>query len=899
MPRRPLDRHDRDIRDEIDFYLEERGRELEAQGMSPGEARRAALAAFGDPERIARRTRNEWKNGTASPGDRMMTELWQHLRYAARTLIREPAFALAAVITLALAIGANAAIFGVADAVLLRAPPVRDPGSLVAVYTTCRAGDPRCASSYPDYVDYREASALAGLAAFTEMDVTVAAPGDTPAIRDALLVTGDYFDVLGVAPALGRLLQPADDRPDAPFPALVLAHDTWASEFGRDAGVIGRTLHVNQEPYEIVGVAPRGFRGLALGSDPDLFIPITARDMLGLSQITGEVPWEARDIRWIDQLVGRLAPGASTDMLRQQMQGISSRLEEAHGRDGRGITVDVSARYMLPVSGREDLTRIVGVLLGVVGLTLLLACANIANLVLARATARQREIGVRLALGSGSGRLARQMLVESLVLAALGGVLGLAVALGLLRLLSAFELPGGVPLAALDLRIDGRVFAFALAVSAVTGVAFGLLPALRAARRDPATALRSGAASADPEGRRLRKLLVSAQVAGCVVLLTGSGLFLSGLRSGLTYDIGVRPEGLALTRFDFSLLAGRAGATSYEDPETMVARVDRMLERVQALPGVTSTAVSTTVPLQGSGNYGFFVEVDGYQAAPDEEMRVEATFATEDFFRTLGTPLVTGRDIDTGMTAADEPQVVIDREMAEAYWPGGNAVGGIVQFGGRSFRVAGVTENVAWRSVPQPPLNTMTIPLRQLPRFATNGSLTLLARTSREPEALLGELRRAVVEMDPNLAPDFVQTMEEVLGAQLSPQRMGALLFTAFGTLAGVLSFVGIAGVVAYLVGRQKREIGIRIALGASRTRVQAGAMQGMLLPVAGGLTAGLVAAYLLRGTVQGFLLEASAAAPGAYVAAAALLALVALCATWIPARAASRVDPVRVLKAE
>ena len=500
-------------------------------------------------------------------------------------------------------------------------------------------------------------------------------------------------------------------------------------------------------------------------------------------------------------------------------------------------------------------------------------------------------MGVRLALGSSAGRLLRQMLVESVTLSVLGGVAGLGVALLILRALSGYVLPGGVPLEHLGIGIDGRVFTFALALSALTGLVFGVVPAMRAARRHPASSLRAGAHASRPEGDRLRKVLVTAQVCACLVLLTGAGLFLRGLRSGLTYELGVEPDGVALARFDLSLLR-------YE-PEQAMTRVDDILARVKQLPGVTSASVATNVPLQIGRNMGFFVQVDGYQPAPGEEMRTELSLTTEDFFRTLGTSVLSGRDIDAATLEDGEPQLIINKQMADAYWPGGSAGGGTVHWRDQSMRVVGVTENAAWRFVPQPPANFMTASLRQYPSFASNGTLTLAARTDGDPEALLEPIRQAILAAEPNLTFQSVQTMEDLLGIHLSTQRMGSLLLTLFGGLALVLSFVGIGGVVAYIVSRQKREIGIRVALGASRAQVQRSTIAPMLLPIGTGLVAGLFIALKLGGSIEAFLIQASAKDPSIYGGAAGLLAAVAVIAAWLPARRAARVDPVKALKAD
>jgi predicted permease len=885
-------RRGREIREEIAFHLDERARELEAQGLSPEEAKRRAAASFGDPERVTRDVLREWWESPSSLGGRMIAELWQDTKYALRTLAREPVFATATGVSLALAIGGNAAVFGIVDATLLRRPPVDDPETLVAVYTSCRNGEPRCTSSYPDYLDYRAVGGLVDLAATDRTAVSAALPGEPADLLDALTVTGNYFGMLGVTPAVGRLLQPSDDTPGATSPVVVLSHDAWRTRFGLDPAVLGSTLRLNGVPYEVVGVAPDGFRGMSLGDDPDLFLPLTSLELLSGDPDASEL-WEDRGSRWITQLVGRRQPGMTLQGLREEMDALSQGLDQAYPdlRGQRFTTVDASPRYSLPTStsGRNGLTGLMTVLAGVVILNLLLAAANVANLLLARGATRGSEMGVRLALGSSGSRLVRQLLAESVTLALFGGVMGLGVALLILRALSGFDLPGGVPLAQLGVGIDGKVFAFALALSLATGVSFGVVPALRAGRRDPSASLGAGARASRREGDRLRRALVATQVCACVILLAGAGLFLRGLKSGLDYDIGMEPSGLALARFDFSLLR--------YSPEEAMQRVDEILTRARALPGVESAAVSTTVPLVPGRNMGFFVQVDGYQPAAGEEMRVEMAFATEGFFRTLGTEVVSGGDLESGAAAGD-PVLVVNRLMAEAYWDEGRVVDGTVRWRDQPLRVVGVAENSAWRSVPQQPLNLITASLRQHASFASNGTLTLLVRGLR-PESLLDPMRSAILSVDPNLTVESVRTMEDVMGSHLSAQRMGSLLLVLFGGQALVLAFVGIGGVVAYVVSRQKKELGIRIALGASRSSIQSRALLGLAFPVTLGLAAGLVIATRLGTRVQAFLVEANAADFSTYGAAAALLALVAAVAAWIPARAAARVDPVRVLKAE
>ncbi|HSR43162.1 MAG TPA: ABC transporter permease, partial [Longimicrobiales bacterium] len=436
-----MDRLGRDpeeeIRHEIDHYLEERARELEAGGMAPAEARKKALEAFGDRRRIERETLREDRRGR--PGGGPWRAVGQDVRFAVRGLRKRPGFAAAVLLTVALGIGANTAVYSAAEAVFLQTPPIGDPGSVVAVYTTCRDGHPRCSSSYPDYLDYRDGSGLLeDLAARSSISYAVADEGLPTTLLTTWLVTGNYFPLLGVRPAAGRLLTPADHDPRAPVPVGVLAFDTWRSRYGADPSVVGRTIRVHSVPVEIVGVAPRGFRGVDLTGDPQLFLPMATGALMGVHAVAEPGVFESRGFRWIGVLVGRLRPGAGTAALGNELAALSIALNEAwpEDRGDRSATVVPAGRYLLPQYEREALTGMMSILGGVVLLTLGLACANVANLLLARATSRRREMGVRVALGASRWRILRQGLTEGLVLALAGAVLGLVFAGALLEVLT-------------------------------------------------------------------------------------------------------------------------------------------------------------------------------------------------------------------------------------------------------------------------------------------------------------------------------------------------------------------------------------------------------------------------------------------------------------------------------
>lgn len=898
---RSEDRARRDARAEIRFYLEERARELRARGMSEAEAWRAAVDAFGDPEHWEREVvRMDEKARVKRSIVQRLVSAGQDLRYAGRFLAGNRLFAGVAVATLALGIGASTAIYSLLDAALLREPGVEDPGSVVALYTTCRLGAPRCGSSYPDYLDYRDRTdALADISATTAYTVSLGDEARGSRLVDAELVTGNFFSVVGVRPARGRVIQPADDMRGAGASVAVVSHTLWRDHFGAQPDIVGQTIRLNGRPFEVVGVAPRSFEGLTLGGAPDLWVPLQTSTSL-MPPLSGrEDIFDQRGSRWIARLVGRLAPEATLAGARAELLALSESLrgEDPAARGPRSITLDPLGRYLVPSGSEEALPQFVWLLLGVVGVTLLLACANLANLMLARAAARGAEMGVRIAIGAGRSRLMRQLLAESLLLSALGGAAGLVVARGLLAALGSYELPGGVAIGALDAGLDARVLAIAAGLSVLTAVLCGLAPALHATRPDIVTALKSGRAPGATSGAgRIRRTLVAVQVALCVVLLVGSGLFVRALEEALDADLGFETEGIALVRFDLSLIG-------YE-VEEQVAFVEGLRGWVRAQPGVRSAALATQVPIAGGDAIGRFADVEGHQRAPDDELRIDVVYVTPEYFETLGISMLAGREFAEADAAGAAAVVVVTREMAERYWPPNAAVGGVVRSRvptgaplAAPMQVVGVAEDVHWDALIEEPTNYVFLPVAQTPTMA--GRLTLAVRTDGDPGALLDAVRARVRAMEPGLSLDLVTTMEGAVGDLLMPQRMGALLLSGFALLALALAAIGIAGVVSYAVGRQRRAIGVRMALGARADQVLAVVLRGMLAPLAIGLAAGLAAAIALDGALERFLFGVAPGDLATYAAIAAGVVGVALLATLLPARAATRIDPVEVLNSE
>lgn len=888
----------RDVRDEIELYLELRAREFMAEGMDEEEARAAAREAFGDVERIEEKVRKmtERRELKRSWKERAATWLGD-VSFALRGLARNPGFAAVAVFTLALGIGANTAIFSLVDAALLRSPPVERPDELVMVYTTCRSGEPRCSSSWPDYEDYRDqASSLVDLAAYAWVPLSVGGEDAQATLATGQPVNGSYFELLGVRPEIGRLIQPADGEPGADPAVAVLEHDFWRDRFGGDPDAVGRRILLNGSRFTVVGVAPEGFRGIDLQGEPDVWLPMRAGPLLGESagSVAQDEILAQRGHRWIPALVGRRAPETSIAGVREELRTVAARLNGAYpdARGERTVTVDPADRYALPAFGGDALVRFVGLLAGVVGVVLLLACANLANLLLARAAGRAKELGIRRALGAGRARLVRQLLVESGVLAGIGGAVGLGVARALMALLRGFELPGFVAVASLDPGLDGRILAFTGLLCLVTALLFGLVPALRATGGTVIPALRSQASDRAPGTHRLRKGLVALQVALCVVLLAGSGLFVRTLQRALAFDPGFEAEGLALVRYNPGFL--RYGPGEAQD---LVRRVE---ERAGALPGVRTATHSSLVPLQGGGHIGFGLEVEGYQPAPDEEMGGELVVTRPGLFRALGIPISSGRAIEPSDRAGTGRVMVVSESMARRWWPGGEAVGGRVRVGGgEPFTVVGVAADARWRGLEREPGPRVFLSADQFPSMAFDDFITLVVDSDRDASGLLSELRSVFRELEPRLALTSVQTMEDNLDRVLASQRMGALLLSAFGGLALLLAVVGIYGVVSYTVRQGRREIGIRMALGADGRRVVTDVLKGVTGPVLLGAGAGVGAAVLLAPAAESFLFRTSPTDPATFAGVTGMLLVVAAAAAFFPARRATRVDPVEVLGAE
>jgi predicted permease len=814
-------------------------------------------------------------------------QLWSDVRLAARLLARSPGFTVVAIVSLALGVGANTTIFSLLNAFLLRPLAGREPARLATVYTSDYSGPRYGASSYPDYLDFRSGSRVfEGLAACGMKPLLFTEGGDSRRVL-AQLVSGNYFDVLGLRAAYGRTILPAEETPGQ-NPVVVLSDSFWRSRFAADPAVVGRAVALNGKPYTVVGIGPAGFTGFVRGIGVDLFVPL-AMDR----SLTGD-PLESRGTRGL-LLIGRLRGGARVEEAQAELAIVARRLHDGfpdNWTDRRGEPRAVSvlpedASRVLPMV-RGAIAAFLGVLFAAVGLVLLIACTNVASLLLARSNARRREVAVRIALGAGRARLVRQLLAESLLLSVLAGLVGTALAALALQLILAFQPPLPFSLA-LGLELDRRVLLFTLLLSLATGVSFGLLPALRASSASPVEALKARGGEA-PRRRRvgMRDTLVVAQVAGSLVLLVGAGLFLKSLARAQAIDPGFDPERALVFSLDLA-------AQGYDEARG-AAFYATLQDRLAAVPGVTTVSFSTSLPLTLGSERRSFRAV-GYQPGPGEELAVPSSFVGADYFETMRTALRRGRGFTSRDVPGTRPVVVVNEAFVRRFWPGREGLGERLVLpwkdGEVEMEVIGVARDGKYASLGEEPTPYIFYPHRQLYR----SQMAVVVRTQGDPTAVLPQLRRQVAALDATLPVYDVKTLVAHLGTALFPARAAATLLGLTGALAVVLAAIGLYGVLAYLVTLRTREIGVRMALGASREDVVR-LVVGRGLRLAGaGLAIGLVlagsvtrfAAFLLYGT--------SPLDPATFGAVAVLLLGVALAAAWRPARRAAGVEPLVALR--
>ncbi len=808
----------------------------------------------------------------------------QDLRFGARMLARNPGFAAVAILTLGLGVGANAAIFSVVNAVLLRPLPWSEPDRAVMIWSRWTAFEKTWVAD-GEVNDYRRrASTLAEVAAWSDGQVNLTGDGE-PERVDAGNVTANLFSTLGVSPLRGRVFTPAEDVPNGPN-LVLLSYGLWQRRYAADPNVIGRSIQINDAPFQVIGIMPADF---VLPTD---FHNPTA------TALWMPVQWDNASVDHGSHgyyAAARLKPGATVAQAREEMHRITQAMtdEGLYPRQMQFDTVVLSLREEVVGTIR----RSIWLLFGAVGFLLLIACANVANLLLARAEARQREIAVRSALGAGRARVARQLITESLVLAALSAVAGLLLAWGGVRLLAWWN-PASIPRVA-GASIDGRVLLFTAAVALFTTLVFSLAPAVRLLRSDLTDAMKEGGSNATASGarQRFRNSLVVVEMALAVVLLVGAGLMLRTLWSLQRIDLGFNPSGVLTMRVSLP-------EASYAKPESVVGFYERLMEQVRALPGVTMGGAARSLPL-GSTIGDFGMMVDGYVPPPGTNAKGDWQIVTDGYLEAMGERLVRGRTIQRTDRSDTQLIALINEAMARLYWAGRDPIGGRFRIGGGAQRpwvtVVGVVKDVRHNGVTDIVKEKFYVPHTQWHKslgFPIRG-MTLVVRTDGNPASLASSVRNAVRQIDPNLPVADVRPMTEVVGAALSTPRFTSLLFAIFGLLALTLSAVGIYGVLSYIVSRRTREIGIRVAIGADRGRVLRMVLGSGFTLAAVGIVTGLIAALALTRLLSGLLHGVTAADPLTFATVAAGLFTVALLASLAPAWRATRVDPVVALKSE
>jgi macrolide transport system ATP-binding/permease protein len=803
------------------------------------------------------------------------------LRYSFRMLLKNPGVTAAAVLSLALGIGANATIFTWVRAVLLTPlPGVPHANRIMVLAPSARDGSER-SLSYPNFRDIRDRATTFQIAAQDDVVLSIS-DGERAERAFGMLVSGNFFDVVGAPPLIGRTFVREEEGTPSAASAIVLSHAYWQRRFAGDSGAVGRTVRVNNHPYTIVGVMRPEFIGTALGLAADVWVPMMQQPQLQ----AGGSRLEARGSSWMQAIV-RLRPGVSEEAAKLELERIRADLEREHPSN-EGWRLTLVSVWNSPWGAPMALRPVLIVLGGVVSVLLLIACANVANLLLSKAVGRRREIAVRLSLGASRARIVRQLLVESTLLSICGGLAGILVAYWSAGLLMAFVPPVDVPIS-LGLRVDGAVIAFTAIVSLATGLVFGAAPALHASRPGLTDALReeTGRVSAASGRQRLRQSLVVVQVALCLILLVGAGLFLQSLRRGQRLDPGFDPSGLVLAGFDvFPTGYDRARGTAF---------FTRALERMRAIPGVVDAALARAVPLGFSGSSTRGIRIEGYEPRRGEEVVIAYNEVSERYFETMRIPIVRGRSF-TARDASDAPPVLIVNEtMAQRYWKGADPVGRFIQAGKERLEVVGVARDGKYRSLTESPRPFMYFALPQAYRSAVR----LHVRTTADAGATLAAIRAAMRELDPDLPVTETVTMQTHLEEAVFAQRIGATLLSIFGVLALTLAAVGLYSVMSYAVTQRTHEMGIRLALGASPGELRRMVVRSGMRVAALGLAIGAAGAAAVSQLLTSLLNGVSPTDPATFGAVVVLLAAIAFVAAAIPARRASAVDPLVALRYE
>lgn len=871
-------RRDEELDEEIRAHLRMAEADRVARGESPAAAASGARREFGNVGLLKEMTREAW-------GGLWLERLAQDLRYGFRMLRRSPGVSILAILCLTFAIGANATVFSWIEGVLLRPfPTVAHQERLVALAGTNRGapGLPGSALdiSWPDFLDFQRSCTLFDAFIADRITGTTLSIGDRAERVPASVVSANYFQALGVRPLLGRAFEPEENLGRNAHPVTVISYQLWQERFHGDAGIVGRTQTLNGLPHTIVGVAPPGFYGTFVGWAMQFWVPASMEE-------TFDPPGyklEDRSARWIEGFA-RLKPGVTRAQAQAEISGVAKRLETDFPATNRGRGVRLFPLWQTPFNNAGALLPTLGIALAVVIFILLIACANVSNLLLVRAFGRRQEMTVRLAIGAGRGRLLAQLLTEGVILCALAAAGGLLVARWGRNLLVALLPPRGGPMH-LPGELDWRVFALSAGVCVAATLLFGLAPAIHAGDIDLAGALRAESSGAvGGRGKsRVRSGLVLVQVSLSFVLLVGAGLLLQSLQRLRTADPGFATRDVMVTSVD--LVSAGYDAVRVRNFQ------DQLLERLRAFGGVDSVALARVAPFSYRGYSSAPIAVDGFPTAPDDLPTVDYDEVGPAYFATLSIPLVSGREFTRADDESAEPVAVVNAAMAAQFWPGRDPVGGRLRLNGRWTRVVGVARMSKYGSLAEAPKPFFYVPIRQ-----SSTGQGLLLRTTLSPEAAMKALAAEVRALDASLAPGELITMQEQVDRKTGAQRAAFTLLGVFGGLAVLLAAIGLYGVMSYAVSQSSRELGLRMALGAGASDLLRLVMSQGLTLTAAGVVLGCGAALGLTRLIGNLLYRVSPRDPVAFGSAFLVMALASLAACAWPAWRAIRTDPVRALR--
>jgi len=880
------------IVEELAQHLADCYTELLAGGLTAAEAERQTRAELSGSELLAWELRRVERQITQEPivlgtnrRANMIADLWQDLRFGARMLRKQPGFSLIAVLTLALGIGANTAIFSLIDAVLLQELPYREPGRVVVLWASNpRASEAPLASA--DVAAWRAGTqSFAQVTAFMPQTADLTEQGEPERIGGTA-VTPEFFQTIGIEPLLGRAFTPEESQPGAASVGLI-SHSLWQRRFGADPALLGKEIVVNGSKLTVIGILPPGFDFPRAGELPSL-LPFASRTDIWVPLKLDARQWSSRNERYLTTLA-RLKPGVSFSQAQAEMKIYAARQAQAFPDTHAGSSVSLAPLHQQMAGKSRTALRL---LFAAVGLLLLIACVNVANLLLARGVARQRELAIRAALGAGRARIVRQVLAESLLLAVLGGALGLLFAAWCLRLVVLLS-PANLPRLE-NVSLNATVLLFTLLIALLTGIVFGLLPALQMSKIDLRESLNEGGRGAEsPLSHAVRNWLIAGEVALAVVLLVGAGLLVRSLLRVQAIDPGFKAT--SVLTFDLSLPGSR-----YADDSRRAAFYQTLFARLATLPGVRGAGAISYLPLGGGGNWGSFA-IEGAPDLPDQRYVTERRMVTPGYFAALNIGVQRGRDFTPEDDHSQAPVVVINETLARQYFGAADPVG-------RRLRLGRTNTNNRWRTivgvvrdVKSDTLEAETGPQTYLPltQWAHSHTMSIVVQVEGDPLALVSAVRAETKALDPYLPLANVRTLAQVRTAATSARRFNVILLGLFAGTALLLMVVGLYSVIAYLVGRRVREIGIRLALGAGQSAILRLILTQGMRPVIVGGVIGLLGALALTRWMQSLLFGVSATDPLTFTLIPLLLASVALLACWIPARRATKVDPMAALRSE